>query len=597
MSEHRLVIEFSRPASPAANYWLRMVQEDMGDDLATVAEVAGLVDALFNIEPCDPESGSGGEEQPIDATTGEPIQPVTEDEFNLVVAENFDFSACRVENDGSYEATIRVYRSHLDEPYRLVVNNGELLRTVRTEEAVRIDITVDSSAQIDLPMPVLSGFSASWYGTVYDENGPCDPPEITLTGATLHFGRAVTGRITAAFVTEYDQVTVMVHGLDGEVRDGSLLAFYHGLVFEDIVRQPPVDEAVDRRFCDSGGGGGVTLPDAECYQLVHLVTRCRCSDREVSRETVTRVVQCPDGYAPGTHLVGSETVTVDRVDCGESDDDISDPEFYEQICCEPPAPDFPLPRCVRKTTVYRGGKGIDGGADRYRAVYGDNVRLVAVSPENGVCGEMTVEQVKKQRNCCDGAAPIEWDYDNSAEIIGSTSKATVFVTGGVPPYNWSVRARGASFDRAGYVRDVQTASPHVTIYTHDACGSIPVYVSDGCSSTSEYLRSTVGQWELIETCDCPDCVSVFTMGAYLQKYLYQGNKKHVLYFRPDCRCTHFDAAALKCWPELFSNADLAALEGDSFNCIWWGNSWSYDCCHDDLCRLCVRKRWTYEWIC
>jgi len=377
-----------------------------------------------------------------------------------------------------------------------VVVNGRIVRTVMVEDTIRTVVTVDKASSVDLPGPVKGAWSASWSGVVYDDNGPVSLPEITLRGSTVSFGRAVTGMLSVGYRTEYDLVTVRINGMDGEPQDGALLAFYHGMVIEGTVDRPDGDDQVDRSLCSSS----TRYHDDEkpiCYKLVHRLTKCQCSEQEVSRETVRVEVQCPDGSMPGEHLEGSETVTVARVDCGEEDANLYDRDFYESVCCHPPK--VGLPKCAVKKSVFTGGKGIDGGAQKYRSLYGDNVRLVPVSPQDGICGITETRQVVPGNNCCQGVSPIE--FADPYITVAPDSYFSVTVSGGKEPFSWHA---GGDF---GLISSRGSTALFKTLPSF--CGTGSVHVDDVCGNSGIInVLSTAGEWILVpeylyDKCDPP----------------------------------------------------------------------------------------------
>ncbi len=533
-----LVILFqaaSEAVGAAESWWLRIVPEKEGPDTASVSEVAGLIDDLYGLGPCNPDLDQhGGQGQEVDPETGRDKPPVEEAEFRAKVAQHMDFLACQVNDRGDYEARARIYRSHPAEPYKLIVlGGGEVVRTVKVQDDVTVEVTVDNQASLDLEMPVLSGFSASWSGRVHTSAGPAPGPEISLRGSTLSFGQVVTGRLRASFLTEYDLVTVRIDGHQRAPRPGRLVAFYHGLAWEGDVEPPDVPDDDPANLACGSGSGTITVRCSErtCLKRTRHYSRCACTGETVGEYSEEPVeVPCPDDWCFGHGDAHLDEVVFDGYTnghgCPDHTGQVSDPEFYEQTCCHPP--DVPLPNCE---TVYRkatGGKEIEGGIEAARRKYGPNARFVAVTPSDGDCGTIVVRQSINARNCCDDATPIAWDYDNSAEVVADGSSCLVFVTGGVPPYTWSVRGTGFYVDSLRTQRDVVTVSSVLRIYTADSCGSCAVYVTDGCSSVSEYLRSTVGRWVECPGEPCPEGRfrdEVQRAGDYATLTWYRGKTK------------------------------------------------------------------------
>ncbi|MCG8688648.1 MAG: hypothetical protein MI892_27505, partial [Desulfobacterales bacterium] len=64
----------------------------------------------------------------------------------------------------------------------------------------------------------------------------------------------------------------------------------------------------------------------------------------------------------------------------------------------------------------------------------------------------------------------------------------------VGPYSWKVRGQGFYTNKACTERDAITSIPVLKIYTKNSCGVCAVYVTDGCSSDTGEVLSTVGGW-------------------------------------------------------------------------------------------------------
>ena len=548
-----LVIPFRArkgPVLPGESWWLRIVPVELEPDTASVSEVADLLDDLYGLEPCNPDlDQQGGKGQEVDPATGKDKPPVEEDEFRAKVAEHLDFLACQVNDRGDYEAQVKIYRSHPSEPYKLVVlGGGEVVQTIKIQEEVTVAATVDKQWSLDLGMPVLSGMSATWGGTVYTDAGPEPGPEITVNGSVLSFGAEVTGRITATFRTEYDLVTVRIDGDDGQPRPARLVAFYHNLAWEGDVDPPNVpDEDPANVACPGEGPGAARCAEHTCWKHVHHYSRCACTGKTVGEyDEAPQQVPCPDDWCFGydgenlhEHVFDGYVAGVEG--CPETTGRVWDPAYYEQVCCQPPEVDLPRCKVVRRRAT--GGKEIEGGVQAAKRKYGPNARFVAVTPSDGDCGTITVRQQIIARNCCDEVEPLAWDYDNSATVVAPSSFCYVFVLGGKLPIDVKLRGAGFWLDENFTIRDGQLNSRTITIYTdEDACGTASIYVTDGCTSVSEELKSTVGKWDgtEIDLNDCPFTGhAVYSEGEFSNRYtITNGNstKKLVITFScTDCR--------------------------------------------------------------
>ncbi len=476
MSAHTLALiyqaaEIDRISDP---YWIRIEPVGQEPETATVSQAAGLLDALYQIDPC-----TAGEPQ------GELVEP---EDFAPTVAAAIDLAYCRQAYDGSVEMQIRVIRSHLAEPYRLQLQGGELIRTLRVSE--QVTRTLEISGQTTLDYPVVSGFA-------------CSPEPLARVGNTLLFAAELDGHtLRASYQTRYDLATIKVLGVDGEPGECRALAFHHGLVADETLTPPPA-EAVDRSLCPDSDYQAPMDDEVTCYQVVEIHRVCSCSKHEVETITHEEIVPCPSEMHCGNnetrcmHLLGTVSATT-YVTCGDEDrsgdfnGNLSDQEFYFDKCCEWPRRD--LPQCVTEHRTYRGDRQIEHGLAHYRALYGDLARIVPVSPPGGICGDWTIEQRLMGNNCCDGVSSLAWNWSESAEVVAANGTATVGVLGGGKfPYEWIIVGDG--FWLGSGKKRITTSVPWVTVYGMGACGSADIYVSDGCSQTKGSIRSTNGRWQ------------------------------------------------------------------------------------------------------
>lgn len=168
-------------------------------------------------------------------------------------------------------------------------------------------------------------------------------------------------------------------------------------------------------------------------------------------------------------------------------------------CCEPVSVDVCAD--VGKVSRYTGRDREDWNFDpdlleqKYKAQYGDKfvgVNLIPIGPK-GDCGKK-YESWTDKNNCCEFIEPMEWDYDNSAEVVVPGGMALVRVTGGAAPYRVSVRGEGFTLD--GYRRrDGVYTTPYFWVFAESfACGWCPIEVNDGCTIVRGGIRSALGQW-------------------------------------------------------------------------------------------------------
>jgi hypothetical protein len=506
MSSPRISFTYAVPAGGIDPWWIRLEQEGLPDDTATLTDAAELLNTLYNLDPCTEEEPEATEEVP------DPPAEAVDETIEITV----DQVACRFDADYNVDVVIRVIRSHQTEPYRLALQGGELVTTETVREVITVNVPVDNTSSVTLEYPVIDGFSASWRGAVYTETGSIPAPPLTRICNTLTFGIDVaSGNLTATYLTEYDRCTVTILGTmtsnlnrpegiemgPGECR---ALAFFHGLVEELELETPKAADTIGS--CTTRWTAAPIYYDIECYREVTISTRCECSDDEVSSRTYEESVTCPEHVTrcPGIatecrHLVGSITVP-EYVQC-EGDNEttgrpgminsLSTPEYYEAVCCKKPT--FTLPQCSEKKSTHKGGLPLKGGAGQYYSIYGPKLRIVPVSPPGGICGNWTIRQEILSSNCCDGVEPLAWDTSVSPEVMSPNSVVTIAVTGGRGPYTWTVIGEKFQFRNGSTL--IETALPEVNFHALvGACGMADIAVTDGCSTVTGSVRSTAGSW-------------------------------------------------------------------------------------------------------
>lgn len=475
MTTHTLTLTYTAPAGLVDTYWIRLEQEDIAEEAVTVAESAALLDALYQVDPCDSESSDS------ETTDEEP----TLNDLAAAVEEVLDLSYCNIASDGSIEVTLRVIRSHLADPYTLRLQGGTALSTVQISQGVSVGGEI--SEELVLEYPVVSGFS-------------CSPAPIKRMGNTLRFAATDVGRTyRASYQSRWDQVTVKIAGVDGKPGDCRALAFHHGLV-DALDLEVPEGSVDDFSLCPSEEWEVTDDSDqVTCYQDVVVMQLCRCSDTEVNRTTYQQSVPCPkDIKCPGvlnvcTHFMGTVGV-VERVACADDNQlgggstythQVSDPDYYRKVCCKEPS--VALPPCEVQRTTYSGSKGIQPSAEYWRGIYGQQVRFVPVAPAGGICGEWIIRQ-QVGADCCVGAEAPGFGRDSLTLL--PQQQYLLQVLGGIGPYTW--RCASSTLSILSVSKDTTSA---IIYGGEDFCGSAEVEVTDSCSrSASIVIRSTVGGW-------------------------------------------------------------------------------------------------------
>lgn len=541
MNDQTLNINLADRSAVTNPYWLHMeiVAEDKPDGL-TVAEAADIIDATYNITLCEQQGPSEMWSQP--ASTGNNDiwdEHKNEDNFLLGTDEQeaanleaqkrfadaivgYDAIGCR-EKSGIilYTVEIKVFRSHQDELYKLQMSNG--IASTPSIHTGRVIHTrdIDKQTSVTLDNPITGNPIVIWQGI---DNGP----SIHITGNTLHWDGEFTGTLRAEFDTTWDQLTISVTGesLDSELITGTdqsyygtgwyagtedsneisdynnnecaVLGFYHYQYEELILEEPEPDNSTSEtdkiNICSFitrvEGAVGDTREDSEekdCSRHVLEEIICQCgSAPDKESNSYYEAVACPAGVSPGTTLQGTREFKSYK-DCGYRDE-VNDPAFYEEKCCEEWPFEEGMPLCKKITTVYNGS-----GEEADILGYPEGTAFVIVSPSDGQCGEYLIEQVVNALQCCDGVPPLVWDYEESVDVMAPESRGVIVVTGGRMPRTVKVRGKGFYLDAAFTQRDGLVSSESFYLYTSDeACGIAYITVIDGCSSVLGAVRSTQG---------------------------------------------------------------------------------------------------------
>jgi len=487
MTSPRLTLSL-HSTTTADPWWVRVVQEDVADDSASLADAAVLIDTLYNLDPCDDGATTATEDPDSDTT-------------DTVVETEIESVACLYDENGDVDVVLQVIRSAIDAEYKLALQGGELKSVETIRETITLILVVEDLSSLTLEYPVLGNFSATWRGAVYGSSGVIAPP-IKRRGNTLDFGATVkAGTISATFTTEYDRCTVTVLGDNGQPGACTARVFYHGLVEELELELPEASEEIGS--CQVQWTVPQDRDQIECYRTVYVSRRCQCSPDELDFYTYEEVVSCPDSVirCPGVlnecrHYLGT-VVAHEYVECAsDMVEAVSHPAYYKKMCCQEPS--VTLPQCKEQKTSWRGGLPIKGGAQQYYDLYGKDLEIIPVGPPGGICGIWTKKQQILSNNCCDGVPPLIWDTSVSPEVVAPNSSVVIGVTGGGKyPYRWSVVGTGFWFQNGS--KGIETDGPQVRLVASSgACGSAIITVTDGCTACVGLVRSTSGKWT--DTC-------------------------------------------------------------------------------------------------
>lgn len=469
MKTATLVVRYTIPGN-AENRWIRLEQVKPETEAVSLEQAANTIDALYNTDPCATGKGlSGGGE----AATEE--NEPDEEALEKAIAELLGPEMCNQCSEG-WMATIHVFRSHQGTPYALRSNlaRERTVMPVRHMVEERLEI---SGTSIDLGWP---------YAGRLETDAPANV-RVTVRGSTLNLSAPVKN-LAVRYETVYEEVTLQIPAVEPEpgsrerpqLQSASVVAFWGDLAAACDLEPPAQDDSIDQAELDEmcrkpnasyHGPGG-------CWKTIYNYQKCTCSGTEApgAYETI-EACECPPGFGSGAWIGTEKRLAGYRWCEGEEDEDLQNPEYYKGHCCHPPG--TTLPRCRKTYQVYNGGAEIAGGAQSYRDVYGPTVRLVAVAPEGGTCGELIHEWEVPQENCCADVIPLSPAPGNPL-VIQPGHGYEVKVLDGKPdtPLHWKAYG-GIEFGPG--VTEIENGGRQVHIQARaDVCPAPRITVDDGC---------------------------------------------------------------------------------------------------------------------
>lgn len=443
--------------------WIRLEQVQATLPAPPVAAVAGMLDSLYDIEPCDDGMGGGGEEAD---EANEPSAEQVEEELSILLK---SAGQC---DQGWWLAAINVYRTHRQPEYELRSETA-LVETVEpVTESYRQEVDVNGPL-IALDRPYAGGLSGIPTGVKWE-----------VRGGTVNLDRPVHDHLILRYRTWYERVTLRVptEPTDGgeEYEPAAVVAFWGDMAAECQLDPPEPENEDDRQ-----AKRGLCNPEkperpepSGCWKLVHHYSRCSCSYATVNEWDEQEPAPC-EGFTAGAQ-VGYEEKFDGFTLCDLDDEDLTDPEVYKKHCCKYPPAGIHLPRCRRNWSKYNGGHAIENGPEHWKNIYGDNVVLHAVTPKQGYCGDLLREYNVPQKNCCEGVPELKPDPDNPTHIWPN-SNYLIRVEGGKNGVlrEWSLSGGGVTFE--GGATRIRAANM-ARIYVDEAvCPETTVRVDDGCS--------------------------------------------------------------------------------------------------------------------
>lgn len=483
-----LAINYSKPETTAftGSRWLR-IEQVRQDESVSLSQAADVIDALFDIKPCQDGLGNGGETSQLDEE-GRPKNKPDEEQAMATMRDRLDLSVC--EPKDYWETRVEVYKSHRVPAHvslvseTAVIGDSELIIEHKTE------LVHVSGRSVDLTWPYHSGLRVSGAQVA------------GINGSTVFFDTDVDGYLSVQYATAYERVLVRVpleHTDAAPVEDlaeSAVIAFWAGMAASCELQKPPDEDVEDSelaRIC-SGHETSYTLGGPkECWQTLEHYQMCNCSKKRINVWSEVVPAQCPEGIAPGTHYIGMRGQFEGYVYCEGEEDDVNDPEFYKEKCCVPPP--RPLPRCRKTYSLWRGGAEIEGGPQRWLDIYGPGTRLIPVAPKAGICGELVTEWEVHAKNCCDDVEPLKPHPDNP-ELISAGAYRDLSVLEGRLPITYRASA-GYYFSDGSAEHTVYSRS--IRVYcAPDACDFGVVQADDNCTTVSMPLvRSDAKQFVIL----------------------------------------------------------------------------------------------------
>lgn len=465
------------------NRWIRLEQEEHGlTEAATVAEAARLIDALYGMDACTQGLSGGG--NPVDET-----DTPAQETFDIAAANFMGEALCA--SDEYWTARVRVMTSHQDSRPVLQTESAEIVSTEPIQRRVSETLELSNGqTSVDLTWPYAGNLSASLpAGTTAQ-----------VLGSTLNLSRPLAQKyLRVSYSTRYERVRLRVPVAAatpapdtsverGTPQEAALIAFWSGLASLVALEEPERDRSSNQALIDSLCSrrySGKTQ-DKECTRTVEYYKRCRCSGSEANGESRQEQEDCSCGKkSPGSHL-GLVRRLEGYTNCeNEDDEELTDPEYYKEQCCKQPA--RALPQCKEEREEFRGGEGIQGGAAYYQAIYGENVRLEAVTPEGGSCGEKIRHWNVEPLDCClEIEQPLQAHPDNPNKI-SKGERLTIRVFGGrqaLPgeepwPLVWEAYG-GLVFEKSGTSLLSEGTAEEVVIAKQNICHQPWIVVDDKC---------------------------------------------------------------------------------------------------------------------
>ena len=430
-----LIVSLGEDVREREPRWISIRQVEPPDESATLEQAAELIDALYGIDLCgENESGDMG-------TGGEaPVAEELPDRNTFLDLAQSRLSAL-CDESGWWTAEVDVLRSHRESGYSLESENCRIGETTIMRREVVEDVEMSGAAAHDLEWP--------YDGELRVSGAVGDGDVAGIAGSTVRFGGPVRGRVRLRYRALYDRVRIHVptrRASNGapQAEPAVVVAFWENLATQCELRRPAADDTTEarerERLCDPEHKYKLV---GECWEEHERYDTCLCSGRDASTPVVEVVdAPCPEGTAPGAYL-GKVRTRGETAFCAGEQDELNDPGYYEQQCCDP-SPGL-LPACRETHEPYQGGVEIERGPQYWLDMYGRDTSLIAVAPEDGLCGELIRRWRVEPRDCGGGgggspACPEPPPVLAEETMVAPGEPFVIRVSGGTPPYKWLTNA-------------------------------------------------------------------------------------------------------------------------------------------------------------
>lgn len=289
---NNLTISFSTSIT-TVDYWVRTEQIELVPDVATLGEVAELVDSLYDINSC------------AELEVVSVAEATTPKQFSIVDVENsikssFKLPTCGTDNYGNWSTSVKVVISHPEaDPlvlYNLRLSNGNVTGTSKETFIFKDTISVKDDYSLQLKWPILyhdvprhldKEIVYGWVGQVTSGTETITPPTIKAIGTRLEWDVEATGQIYVKYPTRYYNVSIIVFGtLTGDLGKCNVMTWYRDTFFSEELEPPEQsqeDQISRELFCKDplsgvagSGGSSTTVVPWEKEQWVTYITRYYC---------------------------------------------------------------------------------------------------------------------------------------------------------------------------------------------------------------------------------------------------------------------------------------------------------------------------------